>query len=350
MRILDKYVCRTVVMSTLLVMLVFLMLEMFVYLTNELSDVGKAHYSLGVMLLYIIFKLPAMIYMMFPIIAFLGCLVGLSQLAKGSELTVMRVSGLSILNITQITVVAAVVMVGLVTVLGEFGAARLEQYANQLRASSLNKKQIEDNIWLHQSGRFLNLGRVINNQEVAAVTEFIFHNNVLVRVIFAPQAQQQGGRWLLKDARVLSIGADRVIKKNYASYPLTFDFLPKELLSYKNDSLDGSLWHLHKVIRLRKQAGLIATLYQYEFWRRVFQPITTILMICLGVPFVFGSLRGRGAASRLMIGVMIGVIYYFISRIFGPISLVFQLSPIFAAVTPTLIVGVIYLIFVRRLA
>lgn len=349
MRILDKYICRTVIMSTLLVMLVFLMLEMFVFLTNQIGDVGKGQYSLVVMLLYIILKLPVMIYMMFPIIAFLGCLVGLSQLAKGSELTVTRVSGLSIFNITQITVIAAIMMVTTMTVLGEFGVARLEQYAIQLRLKALGQHQSQDNIWLHQPGRFLNLGKVIDNNTIQSITEFNFQNRQLSSVIFSPQAVLKNHQWVLPHAEILKISDGSISKQTLTAYPLTFHFSSKELLPYQNDSLDGSIWRLYKIIQRRKEAGLIATLYEYEFWHRIVQPFTTILMICLGVPFVFGSLRGRGATSRLAMGVGIGVIYYFISRIFGPISLVFQLSPLLAAIIPTLVVGVIYLFFVRRL-
>lgn len=349
MRILDRYIVKTVIASTSLMVMVFACLEAFVFLSTEINDVGSGSYTFSKMIIYIVYKIPASIYMLFPIIAFLGCIVGLSQLAKGSELTIMRASGLSVLRITGSTLMAAIIMIVTITLLGEFVFSRVEQYATHIRNKALHTQQLENNVWLHHGGEFLYIEKVISNNQIKSLTKFDFNQLRLRQVIFANSATRKHNHWVMSGVSILTMTPKQVIPKKEGTRPLDFNFTPQRLAPYDNDTLDGSIWHLHNIIYFRKHAGLTATLFQYEFWRRVLQPLTTVLMICLGVPFVFGSRRGKGASTKLILGVSVGVMYYFVSRIFGPISLVFQISPVIAALLPTAIVGLIYLYFVRRL-
>lgn len=349
MRILDRYIVKTIIASTSLMSMVFACLEAFVFLSTEINHLGSGYYTFSKMVIYIACKIPASIYTLFPIVAFLGSIAGLSQLAKGSELTIMRASGLSILRITGSTLMAAIIMIVTMTLLGELVFSRVEQYAIHVRNKALHSQQLEHNIWLHHGGAFLYIEKVISNNQIKSLTKFDFNQHRLKQVIFANSATRQHNHWVMSGVSTLSMTPQQVIPKKEKSRPLNFNFTPKRLVPYDNDTLDGSIWYLHDIIYFRKHAGLTATLFQYEFWRRVLQPLTTVLMICLGVPFVFGSRRGKGASTKLILGVSVGVMYYFVSRIFGPISLVFQVPPMIAALLPTMIVGLIYLYFIRRL-
>jgi lipopolysaccharide export system permease protein len=66
------------------------------------------------------------------------------------------------------------------------------------------------------------------------------------------------------------------------------------------------------------------------------------------VPFVFGSLRAAGAGARLLIGVLIGVTFFFVQRVLESGAVVFEASPMVLAWTPTLILAAAALLLIAR--
>ena len=60
-------------------------------------------------------------------------------------------------------------------------------------------------------------------------------------------------------------------------------------------------------------------------------------MMLLAIPFIFGPLREVSMGVRMVSGVAVGFCFYLLNQFFGPISLVYQFSPILAALLPTLV-------------
>ena len=67
------------------------------------------------------------------------------------------------------------------------------------------------------------------------------------------------------------------------------------------------------------------------------QPLATLVMIGLAVPFIFGSLRTVTMGLRILIGVIIGFSFYTLNEFLGPFSLVYQVSPFWAAAMPVIL-------------
>jgi len=66
------------------------------------------------------------------------------------------------------------------------------------------------------------------------------------------------------------------------------------------------------------------------------------------VPFVFGGLRSAGAGARLLIGVLIGVTFFFVQRVLESGAVVFDASPLVLAWTPTVVLAAAALILIAR--
>jgi lipopolysaccharide export system permease protein len=97
--LLDRYIAQSILYSTLLVFAILLGLFTFVLFIDELGDVGKGQFDLYALIKYVVLSLPRRIYELFPAIALLGVILGLTSLALGSELTVLRAAGVSLLRI-----------------------------------------------------------------------------------------------------------------------------------------------------------------------------------------------------------------------------------------------------------
>ncbi len=101
---LDRYIGRTVAASTLLVLAVLLALFTFLKFVDALGDYGRGSFGLYEIARYVLLTLPGWIYALFPVAMLLGAILGLSALATGSELTVMRAAGVSLSRIATATI------------------------------------------------------------------------------------------------------------------------------------------------------------------------------------------------------------------------------------------------------
>lgn len=113
-------------------------------------------------------------------------------------------------------------------------------------------------------------------------------------------------------------------------------------------SAEQTMIALYETIQYRHSIGLSVNTYVFSFWQRLMQPITSLVLICLSVPFVFGSMRSASMGLRIMLGILIGFLFYMLNQLFGPITLVYQFPPLFAAVIPTVLFFVIALLLLSR--
>ncbi|MBX9705493.1 MAG: LptF/LptG family permease, partial [Gammaproteobacteria bacterium] len=109
-----------------------------------------------------------------------------------------------------------------------------------------------------------------------------------------------------------------------------------------------SLLRLQEQSKYNKQNGLDSSTYTLAFWLRVLQPLATLVMVFLAIPFIFGPLRSSTMGLRILSGVMAGLAFYIINRFFGPFTVVYQIPPIVAAVTPILLFALLACILIRR--
>jgi lipopolysaccharide export system permease protein len=291
--------------------------------------------------------------MAFPIAAFSGCLIGLGRLATGSELTVMRANGVSIGQITWSVVKAALIMVVIVTAIGESVAPRLQVDADLMKANALGKPsrlQADKQIWLHHSNDYIYIDDIAGPTHIKSINEFKFNGKQLSEVIFAQSADKVGKRWQLHNVAVTILNGTHTQALIEKTAWLNFNFTPSKLHEFKSLTLQGSLVYLWDLVKLRKSAGLVASLFELTFWQRAIQPITTLVMICLGIPFIFGSLRSVSTTMRLVTGISVGIVFYMLNRFFGPITLLYQFPPVLAALCPTLLFLGIYAYMLKRIS
>ena len=111
MRIISGYIRRSVIQSVLLCFLTLSGVQCFIKLIDISGDIGKGSLTLWTGMLYVLMRLPADLYQMFPMVGFVGCLLGLGRLSSNSELIIIRSSGVSIARIALSVVSAASILI-----------------------------------------------------------------------------------------------------------------------------------------------------------------------------------------------------------------------------------------------
>ncbi|MDF1684073.1 MAG: LptF/LptG family permease [Legionellaceae bacterium] len=71
------------------------------------------------------------------------------------------------------------------------------------------------------------------------------------------------------------------------------------------------------------------------------QPFSTVVIMTLAIPFVFGPLRSSTMGAKLLTGVTVGFSFHLINRFFCPFSQVFLWPSEMAAILPTLLFAIL---------
>jgi len=117
--IVDRYIGRSILLTSLLVLLTLVALASVFAFISELDDVGKGSYSVLHAAQYVFLTIPGKAYLLFAPAVLLGSLLGLGALATNSELTVMRAAGISNARIIQAVTVTGVALMLLIALVGE---------------------------------------------------------------------------------------------------------------------------------------------------------------------------------------------------------------------------------------
>lgn len=359
MRILDLYVGRIVVQQTLIVLGVLLCLFVFVTLVEELTELGTGSYGILDVVEFVALSIPRMIYELFPMAALLGTMLGLSMMASNSELVVIRASGVSVIQIAAMVLKVGAVFVLAAVLVGEFVAPRAETTAQRGRAEAMQedvRQHTEFGLWMRDQSSYVNIGEVLPDLTLLRVRLFEFDSRGRLRsLVYADRGEYDNGRWRLVDVKQTLIGTEDPRSQAPTSESRTAgaaywrtDVTPQILSVFLVQPEELSTWQLDRYIDHLQSNGQETGTYQLAFWNKVFNPVSTGLMVVLAIPFVFRQVRSGGLGRSLVIGIMLGLAFYVANRGFGYFVLVYDIVPLAGAVAPLAIFATLALVMLRR--
>jgi lipopolysaccharide export system permease protein len=359
----ERYLGRVLLQHTLLVWLVLLLI---LGLSELMLQIGmlREGYTLIKGGAYALLKLPVYAYEIFPIALLIGTLIGLGSLANQGELTVLRVTGWSLTRIVLAVMKTALLAWLVVALLGEMVAPASEAYATKLRAQALQKNMTigdRSDFWMKEEARLIHVTRAVSESELHGVTVYGFEGAQLVSVVQAPTAIYQRGAWQLAQAVEQKLSWQPALDAQAHPQRLvwqvsapslqvqTFPIDPALLTRLHVQTRYMRIDDLYAYIGFLQQNGLDAAPYQLEFWRKLANPLAVVAMLILVFPLLFGSQRQVSIGQRIFVGILIGMGFHLLNQIFGNLSVVYQLAPGLGAFLPSLALGVIGGILLRRL-
>lgn len=351
--VLSRYLIRTILGHTVLVMLVLLALTgLYLFITQQ-DDIGIGTYSVEDAFLYVGLNLPQYAFDMLPIAALIGSLLALGNLARSMELIVVRAAGVSTLRIGMWVAGAGVILMLLTGIIGEFVAPQMEQYGRRMKTfEKFHDYSLAGNLsaWAKDGDTIVSVRQQSGDNRYGGVFIFSFDAQRRLRSIGRANnaSIDAGNRWKLDDYRESRIEADRVVPRREATTQmntrLSPEFLGLAVLSA--DTLPGR--GLLSYIRHLKANDLDARQYETALWSRIARTVAVAIIVVLAVPFAFGPMRSTGTGARTVVGIMIGVVFFLLAKLMESSGTVFDLPPIVSAWTPTVLLAVITTIAVAR--
>jgi lipopolysaccharide export system permease protein len=342
MTILFRYLGKTIFQTIGIVVSLLVGLEIFILAVSQLDELGRGAYHLQEVFLYVMGNLPLELYNFFPLAALLGVILGLGILASNSELIVMQASGLSIARITGMVMKIALFLIVLVSLMGEILGPTLSHRAQEMKTRALSLGQAvktAHGTWVRNDNRYIRIDRV-EGKNIFGVTIYDFNDaHQMMRASYAKTGTYHHSMWLLEDVSQSEIGEKQVLVTHLPTWEVKLTLHPKMLGVDQMEPTHMDLINLYRYIRYRQENGLQIVNYALVFWQRIFQPVSTAMMMLLAIPFIFGPLRSATMGHRVLIGVTVGFAFYLFNQFLGPISLVYEIPPMISAIIPTLFFG-----------
>jgi lipopolysaccharide export system permease protein len=353
MSVLDRYIVRTVLGAVVMVMVVLLILGGLVVFISQQGDIGVGHYTVVDALWYTVLNLPQQIYELLPITTLIGSLIGFGHLARGSEITVIRATGVSVARLAGTALIAAALLIAFEGLLGEFVAPQLQEFANQQKAfSQFNSVGFGGGTgaWVRDGNLILNVARQSGSRHFVGMQVFeLSPQHTLTAVGHAASATALGHRkWLLGDYTESRFAGDRVTTRAPGRKLLQSNVTAGFLGLAVQDPEQLTLRALWQLIGYFHANSLDARQYLFAFWSKIARTIAIAFSVLLAIPFVLGSMRSAGAGTRTMLGLVIGIAFFLLQRLIESGTIVFNLNPVILAWLPTALLATVTLLLLAR--
>ena len=341
MSLLTRYLGREIYASIGLVFAALLMLFAFLDFIGELSSMGKGDYQLGYVLLFVLLTVPGHIYELFPVVALVGTILALVQMAANSEITIYRASGASLWQMIAALLKIALPLVVLSFVVGELLAPPSERMAQKLRLKAQNAqitlKEFRSGVWVKDELSFVNVKNVLPDTSLTNIDIYRFDETYHLQAITKAKRAifVEPGIWQLEEVMETRFGLAEV---SIASQPMQEwrSALKPEIFSVLLVVPEQmSAWHLYQYTEHLRDNRQSSGRYEVAMWNKLVYPFATLVMMILALPFASYHRRSGGVSGMVFVGIVLGLSYHFFGRLVGSLGALNNWQPFMSATAMT---------------
>ncbi len=358
MRTIHRLIFGEVIYAVIFVTLGFLALFSFFDVVEQLQNIGSAKspdYQLPQALTYVALLIPSHLYELLPITVLIGTIFVMARFAQSSEFTILRTSGLGPTRALKILLAAGAGFVVFTFAVGDY----LTPWSD--RTAQLLKARYDGNITVGRTGAWLkekqqyaqfavNVTAIAPDGRMLGLRIFEFDNRGRVVSMTRAESGRFAGvdAWVLANAQRTEFSADdgkdiKPVKKASVERATLAEYrwpteISAEMVStavLKPERM-GTI-DLFQYIRHLDANGQSAQRYEIEFWKKVFYPLSCLVMVVLALPFAYLHFRNEGISAYVFGGVMAGISFFFLNNVSGYIGELQQWQPWLTAALPGMI-------------
>jgi lipopolysaccharide export system permease protein len=353
MKTIRRLIHAEVYAAVAFVTLGFLALFTFFDFVDQLPAIGRPGPGLGYQLpqaaSYVALLIPNHLYELLPITVLIGTIFVMTRMAQSSEFTILRTSGLGPWRALRTLLITGASFVVLTFVMGDYLAPWADRTAQLLKARYEGHITVgQTGAWLREKqayGQFaVNVGALAADGSLQGVRIFEFDNQgLLVSMTSAASAIfENDDAWILQQAErteFKSASADqRRVERTTVPQFRWPNQISTEMISAAvlRPERMGTI-DLFQYIRHLNANNQSAQRYEIEFWKKVFYPLSCLVMVVLALPFAYLHFRNEGISGYVFGGVMAGISFFFLNNVFGYVGELQHWQPWLTAALPSLI-------------
>ncbi len=361
--ILNNFLFYLVVVAAGLVSLI-LMYNFF-----ELMASAFKNSTFTVLLTYLMFLTPQLIYDTLPLSALVAVLANFGVLSKNNEISAFKACGVSLYRLALPVLLGSTLCAATLFAFDYSYLPKANHEQEKLRDEILGRAkktyQQTDHTWIMgrsapgQPSRiyyynFFDTTAVQMNGVV--VFELDPNSFALTREISAARAvwspSLAGGSWIFEDGWSCvykGLGCDKYnpFQGKTATFPELTEG-PKYFLTEAVEDKQMNFLELDRYIQNLRQRGFNATKFQVEYYRKFAMPLAALVLAMIAVPFGF-MVGSRGAMTGIGVSLVIAIAYRGTEPLFAKIGEAGLLEPALAAWSPDVIFALVGMYFLLRM-
>ena len=339
-KVYQRHLAREIYGATALVLAAFLLLFAFFDLIHEFEELGHSGYQLQHALAFVLLTMPGRVYELFPIAVLIGTLYALTVLARHSEITVLRCSGLSTVALLKTLAKIGLLFMVLTFVFGEFIAPPAERAAQELRLkalSSLVAQEFRSGLWVKDERSFVNVREVMPDTHLRGVRIYEFDASHRLRSVSEAQEGEYlpPSRWRLTGVVRTEFGDDEARVTRQAEMMWHSALNPNILSVLLVVPERMSFVNLFLYVRHLEENQQTAQRYIIALWKKLVYPFAVLVMMALALPFAYAQDRMGAVSIKVFAGIMLGITFHMLNGLFSSLGVINSWPPFYSAITPS---------------
>jgi lipopolysaccharide export system permease protein len=298
-----------------------------------------------VILRLLVFKLPAIMVLTYPVSMVFATTMVLSRMSKDNEVVALRTSGVSLSRISISIIAISLFVTGMSYFTNEFLVPWSNHISENIIREMILKEpatDVKENVFFRDSSnRFVFIKRV--NHKLGQLEDILIYEvneGSFPRVITAHSATYDGKVWTLKDG-VINKFSDDSGKLAYAAKFSEMDLLVNENIENFTDqktTYEMNSKELGQLVSMLNKSGVNTNVLQTDLYMKLSIPFSCLVFALLGIPFSLPAVRS-GRAFGLVFCVALIFTFYVIASVFRSFGHGGLLSPFMAAWIPNIFFG-----------
>ena len=331
MRILDRYILKSILNIFFLCLFTFFFLYIIIDLFSHLDVILQNKIDLDMVRIYYITFLPSIFIQVAPFACLLATLYTFAKLNHDNEIIAMRSSGLSIFQITKTAVIFGfIVSIFIFWINDKIAPSYRMQNAKikEQMESNEKKPKVKDlrvmkNLTIYGAKNRL---FYINKFDPAKKTMegiIILEHDVkqnIIRKIVANKGEFKNKLWTFYQCITYIFDEDGQMKTDpqfLEEEIMAFTETPEEFINQKQSTDFMSLNQIEDYIWRLSRSGATTVIrnLRVDYYQRFTLPLTSLIIILIGIPFSFRMSKKASGMSSFGISLVVGFIYYVLTAV-----------------------------------
>jgi lipopolysaccharide export system permease protein len=354
--LINKYLAFGFLKIVMNMVLVFFSIGIIMNLFEEINFFKDIDIGIFIPVLMSLFKVPSLMYKMFPFIILLSGMWFFLKIKKNDEITAMRISGLS--NATIISVPGFVcILLGIffITSINPVTSILVKKYetikGNYEKDQDYLAAITKNGIWIREKNDLKNniiRSSHLKNSNLMNVTIYEFDQDYdFVRRIEAKSADISNLNWSLKDIVIMD-ESGQIISKNISKLPYNSTYNLEKIKSLYSNLDTISFWNIGDEIKLLEERGYSTNQMETKLHSSLAFPFFLLAMLLLSGVFTMGIDIKENNYTYIFITIITCVLVYFFNDFSAALGKTEKLTIELAVWMPIIIififgsVGIIY--------
>ncbi len=348
MKTIRRLIYGEVLVAVAFVTACFLALFFFFDFVDELQHVGKNNgiYEVKHAFMFVLLLMPSRLYDLMPISVLIGTIFVMARLAQSSEFTILRTSGLGPTMALRNLIGIGLGFVAFTFVMGDYVSPLCDRYGQFLKVRYMGAeiRVGQTGAWLRETQDdrriFVNINTLSSDGNPKGIRIFEFDpDGNWVALIKANKADiTNDDSWTLYQVERNQLQDENTLIRQKVPQQRWATDISSEMISVallKPNRMRTT--DLFQYIRHLSANNQTTQRFEIEFWKKVFYPLSCLVMVVLALPFAYLHFRSGNIASHVFGGVLAGISFFLLNNVSSYVGNINSWTPWFAAAAPGLL-------------